>query len=165
MHPNHSRAGVPAVGMEVRAGVVGAMVPEEEATTTGVSPKKAQAQWAGTATVTGLALDVGANQVEPTPAAATPGLEAEDQILQTRARQTQAPTGETRSTSPILRVIARAGASQLRATMEPRTGVSPTPSPPMSGAKVLNQTCPEAIKGLISPQVIIIRISHHNQCL
>ncbi|GLD70176.1 trinucleotide repeat-containing gene 6A protein-like isoform X1, partial [Lates japonicus] len=38
---NHSRAGVPVVEMEVKAGVVEEMVPEEEPTTTGGSPKKA----------------------------------------------------------------------------------------------------------------------------
>lgn len=172
MHPNHSRAGDPTVATEAKAGVVAGTAPEEEATTTGASPKKVLGRWAGTATATGPALDVGASQVEPTPAAATPGLEAEGQILQTRARQTQAPTGETRSTSPILRVTARAGESQRRTTMEPRTGASPTPSPPTSGAKVLNLTCPEAIKGLTSPQVIIreryhckINVSNRMYCL
>lgn len=73
MHPNRSRAGVPAVAMEVKAGVVVEMVPDQGPTTTGESPKKAQAQWAGIVTVTGLVLDVGASQAEPTPAAATPG--------------------------------------------------------------------------------------------
>lgn len=38
--PNHSRAGVPVVDMEVKAGVVVVMVPEEQPTTTGRSPKK-----------------------------------------------------------------------------------------------------------------------------
>lgn len=73
MRPNLSRAGVPIVEMELKAGVVVEMVSEEEPTTTGGSPKKVRAQWAGTVTVTGLALDVGASQAEPTPAAATPG--------------------------------------------------------------------------------------------
>lgn len=73
IRPNHSRAGVPVVEMEVKAGVAEEMVPEEEPTTTGGSPKKVQARWAGTVTVTGLVLDVGASQAEPTPAAATPG--------------------------------------------------------------------------------------------
>lgn len=73
MRPNHSRAGVPIVEMDVKAGVMVEMVPDQGPTTTGGSPKKVQAQWAGTVTATGLALDVGASQVEPTPAAATPG--------------------------------------------------------------------------------------------
>lgn len=59
--------------MEVKAGVMVEMVRDQGPTTTGGSPKKVQGQWAGTATVTGLVLDVGASQAEPTPAAATPG--------------------------------------------------------------------------------------------
>lgn len=75
MHPNRSRVGVQIVETEVKAGVMVEMVPDQGPTTTGGSPKKVQAQWAGTgtATATGLALDVGASQAEPTPAAATPG--------------------------------------------------------------------------------------------
>lgn len=74
MRPNHSRAGVPVVEMEVKAGVTVEMVPDQGPTTTGGSLKRVQAQWAGIATVTGLVLDVGASQAEPpTPAAATPG--------------------------------------------------------------------------------------------
>lgn len=73
MHPNNSKAGDLVVEMEVKAGVMGEMVPEQGAATTGGSPKKVPAQWAGTATVTGQALDVGASQAEPTPAAVTPG--------------------------------------------------------------------------------------------
>lgn len=73
MCPNRNRAGVQVVEMEVKGGVAMEMDPEEEPTITGVSRKKVEALWAGTATVTGLALDVGASQAEPTPAAATPG--------------------------------------------------------------------------------------------
>lgn len=73
MRPNSSRAGVPILEMEVNAGVMVEMVLDQGPTTTGENPKKVQAQWAGTATVTGLVLDVGASQAEPTPAAATPG--------------------------------------------------------------------------------------------
>lgn len=73
MCPNRIRAGVPMVEMEVKAGVMVEMVPEQGATTTGGSPKKVPAQWAGTATATGQALDVGVSKAEPTPAAATPG--------------------------------------------------------------------------------------------
>lgn len=111
MLPSRSRAGVPVVEMEVKVGVM-EMVPEQGAATIGGSPKKVPAQRAGTATATGQALDVGASQAEPTPAAATLGWGAEDQILQTRALRTQAPTGATRSTNPTLRVTARAGVSQ-----------------------------------------------------
>lgn len=71
-HPNHSRAGVPVVVMEMKAGVM-EMEPDQGAATTGGSPKKVPAQLAGTATVTAQALDVGASQAEPTPAAAIPG--------------------------------------------------------------------------------------------
>lgn len=72
LHPNppHPRY---IVEMEVKAGVMVEKVPDQGPTTTGGSPKKVQAQWAGTVTATALALDVGASQVEPTPAAATPG--------------------------------------------------------------------------------------------
>lgn len=73
MRLNSSRAGVPVLEMEVNAGVMVEMVLDQGPTTTGENPKKVQAQWAGTATVTGLVLDVGASQAEPTPAAATPG--------------------------------------------------------------------------------------------
>lgn len=74
-HPNHSRAGVPIVETEVRAGVTVETVQDQRPTTTGGTPKKVKAQWAGTgtATVTALALDVGVSQAEPTPATATPG--------------------------------------------------------------------------------------------
>lgn len=156
MHPNHRRAGVPTVEMEVKPGVAVAMVPEGDPATTGGSPKKVQAQWAGTATATGLALDVGASPAGQTPAAVTPGLGVEDQILQTRALQTQAPTGETQSTNLILRVTVRAGVSQLRTTTEPRTGESQILSPLTSGEKVLNPICPEAIKVLTSPQAGLV---------
>lgn len=73
MRPSRSRAGVPTVEMEMKAGVTAEMAPEQGAAATGGSPKKVPAQLAGTATVTGPALDVGASQAEPTPAAATPG--------------------------------------------------------------------------------------------
>lgn len=73
IHPNSHRAGAPTVEMEVRAGAMVETVPDQVPATTGGSHKKVQAQWAGTATVTGQALDVGASQAEPTPAAATPG--------------------------------------------------------------------------------------------
>lgn len=89
MPPNRSRAGAQTV--EVRAGV---LVDQGEATTGG-SPRKVQAQWVGTATATARALDVGVSQAGPTPAAATLGLGVEDQILLTRALQTQVPTGVT----------------------------------------------------------------------
>lgn len=94
----------------MKDGVAVEMDPEEEPTIIGGSVKKVQVLWAGTVTVTGLALDVGVSQAEPTPAAATPGQGVEDQILQTRALQTQAPTGATRSTNPIL--TPRPGVSQ-----------------------------------------------------
>lgn len=112
MHPSHNRAGVPTVEMEVKAGVMVEMVPDQGPAATGGSLRKVQAQWVGTATVTGLALDVGVSQAEPTPAAAIPGLGVEDQILQIRALQIQVPTGATLSTNPILRITARAGVSQ-----------------------------------------------------
>lgn len=72
MLPNRRRAGVPVVEMEVKVGVM-EMVPEQGAATIGGSPKRVPAQWAGTVTATGPALDVGASQAEPTPAAATRG--------------------------------------------------------------------------------------------
>lgn len=112
MRPNHNRAGVPTVEMEVKAGVIVEMVPDQGPAAIGGNLRKVQAQWVGTATVTGLVLDVGASQAEPTPAVATPGLGVEDQILQIRALQTQVPTGATLSTNPILRITARAGVSQ-----------------------------------------------------
>lgn len=73
MHLNSSRAGVPVLEMEAKAGVIVEMEPDQEPTTTGGSPKKVQAQWAGTVTVTGLVQGVGASQDEPTPAAVTLG--------------------------------------------------------------------------------------------
>ena len=109
MRPSRSRTGVPTVEMEMKAGVT---APEQGATTTGGSTKKAPTRWAGTATATAPAPDVGASRAEPTPAAATPGWAAADQILQTRALRTRAPTGASRSTKPILRVTTRAGASR-----------------------------------------------------
>lgn len=71
MHLNSRRAGVPVLEMEVKAGVMVEMVPGQGPTTTGWSPKKEQAQLAGTVTVTGLVQGVGARQAEltPTPAA------------------------------------------------------------------------------------------------
>lgn len=57
--------------MEVKTG--GLMVPEQGPATTGGNLKKVQAQWDGTATATGLDLDVGASPVVPTPAAIAPG--------------------------------------------------------------------------------------------
>lgn len=42
--PNHSRAGVPAVQMQVTPGVPVEKPPDQAPTTTGESPKKAQAQ-------------------------------------------------------------------------------------------------------------------------
>lgn len=62
MDPNRSRAGAPVE-----------MVSEEGLTATGGSLKKVLAQLAGTVTATDPALGVGVSQVEPTPAAATPG--------------------------------------------------------------------------------------------
>lgn len=91
MLPNHSKDGAQTVAMEVRAGVV----VDQGAATTGGTPRKVQAQWVGTATATARALDVGASQAEPTPAAATLGSGAEDQILLIRALQTRVPTGVT----------------------------------------------------------------------
>lgn len=73
MHPSHSRAGEATVEVGVKAGVVVEIVPEEGPVITGEKLKKVPAQWAGTVTATGPALDVGVNQVEPTPAAVTPG--------------------------------------------------------------------------------------------
>lgn len=74
-HLNNSRAGVPVLEMERKGGVMVEMVPDQGPTTTGGSPKKVQAQRAGTVTVTGLVQGVGASQAEPTPApaAAIPG--------------------------------------------------------------------------------------------
>lgn len=71
--PNNSKAGVPPAEMGVKDGLMVEMATEEEPTITGGSTKRVQAPRAGTATVTGLALDVGASQAEPTPAAATLG--------------------------------------------------------------------------------------------
>lgn len=93
--------------MEVKPGEAAETLPEPP--TTGGNPRKEQARWDGTVTVTDPALDVGVNRAEPTPAAATPGWGAEAQILQTRALQTQAPTGAT--LKPILRTVVRAGVS------------------------------------------------------
>lgn len=73
MRPISSRAGVPMVEKEVRAGALVEMAPEQGLATIGGSPKKVLTQWAGTATVIDLAPDVGASQVEPIPAAVTPG--------------------------------------------------------------------------------------------
>lgn len=111
MHLNNNRAGVPVLEMEVKAGVMVEMVPDQGPTTTGERPKKEPAQWAGTVTVTGLVQGVGASQVEPTPApaAVTLGLVVEDQTRQTRALQTQFPTGAIQSTNPILKATATAG--------------------------------------------------------
>lgn len=67
MHLNSSRAGVPVLEMEVKAGVMVEMEPDQGPTTTGGSPKKVQAQLVGTVTVTGLVQGVGASQAEPTP--------------------------------------------------------------------------------------------------
>lgn len=67
MHLNSSRAGVPVLEMEVKAGVMVEMVPDQGPTTTGGSPRKVRAQLAGTVTVTGLGQGVGASQAEPTP--------------------------------------------------------------------------------------------------
>lgn len=73
MHLSHSRAGEATVEVGVKAGVVVEIVPEEGPVITGENLKKVLAQWAGTVTATGLALDVGVSQVEPTPAVVTPG--------------------------------------------------------------------------------------------
>lgn len=67
MHLNSSRAGVPILEMQVKAGVIVEMVPDQGPTTTGGNPKKVQALLAGTVTVTGLGQGVGASQAEPTP--------------------------------------------------------------------------------------------------
>lgn len=74
-HLSNSRAGVPVLEMEGKVGVMVEMVPDQGPATTGWSPKKVQAQWAGTVTVTDLGQGVGASQAEPTPApaAAIPG--------------------------------------------------------------------------------------------
>lgn len=112
MHPNRNKTGLPMVEMELRVGATVEMVQEEEPATTGGSPTKVPAQWAGIATVTGLALDVGASKAEPTQAAATPGWGVEDQIPLIRARQIKDPHGASRSTNPILRVTVRVGVSQ-----------------------------------------------------
>lgn len=107
-----SRAGEAAAEVEAMAVAMVEMAPEEVPATTGVSPRKVRGQWAGTATVTALALDVGVSQAEPTPAAVTPGLGVEGPILQTRAPRTQAPTGVTPSQNLKPRTIARAGGSR-----------------------------------------------------
>lgn len=73
IHPSHSRAGEATVEVGVKAGVVVEIVPEEGPAITGENLKKVPAQWVGTVTATGPAPDVGASQVEPTPAAVTPG--------------------------------------------------------------------------------------------
>lgn len=74
MHLNSSRAGVPVLEMEVKAGVMVEMVPDQGATTTGGSPKKVPAPLAGTVTATGPVQGVGVSQADPTPTpAATPG--------------------------------------------------------------------------------------------
>lgn len=74
-HLNNSRAGVPVLEMEGKDGVMVEMLPDRGPTTTGGSPKRVQAQWAGTVTVIGQVQGVGASQAEPTPApaAAIPG--------------------------------------------------------------------------------------------
>lgn len=109
-HPNHSRAGVLAAAMEARAGATLEITTELGPTAIGGSPKKARGPLAGTVTATAPVPDVGASQAE-TPAAATPGEEAEGQILLTRALRIQVPTGATRSTSPIS-LKATAGANR-----------------------------------------------------
>lgn len=68
---------------------------------TGGILQKDLALWAGTVTVTGLALGVGVKRAEPTPAAVTPGSEVEGLILQIRVLQILAPTGVNQPTSPL----------------------------------------------------------------
>lgn len=104
-----SRAGVAAM---VTAGVVEEMAPGEGPATTGVSPRKEMGLRAGTAIATGLALDVGANRAEPTPAAVTPGWGVGCPIHQTRAPRTRAPAGETMFLNPTPRTTARVGWSR-----------------------------------------------------
>lgn len=110
MHLNSSKAGVPVLEMEMKAGVMVEMVPDQGPTTTGGNPRKVQAQLAGTVIVTGLVQVVGASQAGTTPTpAATLGWGVEDQTHQTRALQTQVPTGVIQSINLILKAAATAG--------------------------------------------------------
>lgn len=154
MHLNSSRVGVAVWEMEVKAGAVVEMVPDQGPTTTGGSPKKVLAQLAGTATVTGRARGVGASRAEPTPTpAATLGWGAEVQIRQTRALQTQVPTGAIQSINPILKAAVTAGGRRLKTTKEPRTGLSQIPNRLTSGEAVLKRALPEALQVQRRPQV------------
>lgn len=86
----------------VKAGQTMEKLREQGPAITGWILQKELALWAGTVTVTGLALGVGVNRAGPTLAAVTPGLGAEDQILQIRVLKILALTGVNQPTSPIL---------------------------------------------------------------
>lgn len=100
------------LGVVVMPGEVVLMTPKQGPITIGGSLRKVLAQRAGTATVTGPALDVGVSQVGSKLAAVIPGWATEDQILQTRSPQTRAPTGGTLYSNLTLRVALKAGVSQ-----------------------------------------------------
>lgn len=85
----------------VKAGETMEKLREQGPAITGGILQKDLALWAGTVTVTGLALGVGVNQAGPTPAAVTPGSEVEGLILQIRVLQILAPTGVNQPTSPL----------------------------------------------------------------
>lgn len=131
-------------------GEVVLMTPGQGPVTIGGNLRKAPALWAGTATVTGPALDVGASQAGSTQAAVTPGWAAGDQILQTRALQTRAPSGGTLYSNLTLRVTLKAGGSQRRPAMELTAGGNRVRKLPMSGGRAPN---PEVIKAQTNPQV------------
>lgn len=86
----------------MKAGETMEKLPEQGPAITGGIRQRELALWAGTVTVTDLALGVGVNRAEPTPAAVTLGLGVEDQILQIRVLQILAQTGVNLPTSPIL---------------------------------------------------------------
>lgn len=89
------------MAIPVKAGETMEKRREQGPVITGGILQKELALWAGTVTATGLALGAGVNRAGPTPAAVTPGSEAEDQILQIRALQILAPTGVNLPTSRI----------------------------------------------------------------
>lgn len=99
MDPSLRKAGMATL---VKAGETMEKLREQGPAITGGIHQKELALWAGTATVTALALDAGVNQAGPILAAVTPGSAAEDQILQIRVLQILAPTGVNQLTSPIL---------------------------------------------------------------
>lgn len=86
----------------VKAGETMVKLREQGPTITGGILQKELALWVGTVIVTGLALDVGVNRAGPTPAAVTPGLGVEAQILPIRALLIMALTGGKLPTSPAV---------------------------------------------------------------